>query len=120
MTDKLKKTKNMKTFEIDENFKKVLIFEPKRIKDAEITMQERFVKHQRETLGIKVTSVVFPPNFTGDFKDENDVCDWLQNKVFSTERAYYNYAKMNQDIFVRGKIRSFFYRQLNLKLNFKF
>lgn len=110
----------MEKFDIDENFKKVLIFEPKRIKQAEITMQERFVKHQRETLGIKVSSVVFPTNFTDDFKDENDVCDWLQNKVFSTEITHYNYAKMNQDIFVRGKIRSFFYRQLNLKLNFKF
>jgi hypothetical protein len=88
----------MKTFDIDENFKKVLIFEPKRIKEREITMQEAFVKRQRETLGIKVSSVVFPPNFTGDFKDENDVCDWLQNKVFSTTLAHYNYAKMNQDL----------------------
>lgn len=89
---------NMKTFDIDENFKKVLIFEPKRLKQAETTTQERFVKHQRETLGIKVRSVVFPPNFTGDFKDENDVCDWLQNKVFSTTLAHYNYAKMNTDL----------------------
>lgn len=88
----------MKTFDIDENFKKVLIFEPKRIKKREITMQEAFVKRQRETLGIKVSSVVFPPNFIGDFKDENDVCDWLQNKVFSTTLAHYNYAKMNQDL----------------------
>jgi hypothetical protein len=89
---------NMKTFDIDQNFKKVLIFEPKRFKQAEITMQERFVKHQKEILGIKVRSVVFPPNFTGDFKDENDVCDWLEKKVFSTELAHYNYAKMNPDL----------------------
>jgi hypothetical protein len=88
----------MRTFNIDENFKKILIFEPKRLKQAEATMQERFVKHQKETLGIKVRSVVFPPNFTGDFKDENDVCDWLRNKVFSTTLAHYNYAKMNTDL----------------------
>ena len=92
------KLKKIKTFDIDENFKKVLIFEPKRIKQAEIIMQKRFVKHQRETLGIKVSSVAFPPNFTGDFKDENDVCDWLQNKVFSTTLAHYNYVKKNEDL----------------------
>ena len=88
----------MKTFDIDENFKKVLIFEPKRIKQAEITMQERFVNRKKDIFGIKVSSVVFPLSFTGDFKDENDVCDWLQNKVFSTTLAHYNYAKMNTDL----------------------
>lgn len=86
----------MKTLEINENFKG-LIFEPMEEVQVQTTMEEAFVKHQRETIGIMVASVAFPPNFTGDLRTENQVCDWLQNKVFSTKVAHYNYAKKYKD-----------------------
>jgi hypothetical protein len=44
-----------------------------------------------------VNSVVFPPNFTGDLRAENQVCEWLEKKVFSTKLAEYNYAKKYKD-----------------------
>jgi hypothetical protein len=84
----------MKTLEINENFKD-LIFEPAQV---ETTMEEAFVTQQRETFGIKVISVAFPLGFNGDFRSENEVCDWLQKKVFSTKLAEYNYAKKYKDL----------------------
>ncbi len=86
----------MKTLEINENFKD-LIFEPIEEVQVQTTMEEAYVKHQRETLGIMVASVAFPTNFTGDFRTENQVCDWLEKKVFSTKLAEYNYAKKYKD-----------------------
>jgi hypothetical protein len=86
----------MKTLEINENFKD-LIFEPAEAVEPMTTMEEAFVKHQRETFGIMVNSVVFPPNFTGDLRAENQVCEWLEKKVFSTKLAEYNYAKKYKD-----------------------
>jgi hypothetical protein len=87
----------MKTLEINESFKD-LIFEPAEAVEPMTTMEEAFVIRQRETFGIMVNSVVFPPNFTGDFRNENEVCDWLQKKVFSTKLAEYNYAKKYKDL----------------------
>jgi hypothetical protein len=87
----------MKTLEINENFKD-LIFEPAEAVEPMTTMEEAFVIRQRETFGIMVNSVVFPQNFTGDFRNENEVCDWLQKKVFSTKLAEYNYAKKYKDL----------------------
>jgi hypothetical protein len=87
----------MKTLEINESFKE-LIFEPVEAVEPMTTMEEKFVIRQRETFGIMVNSVVFPPNFTGDFRNENQVCDWLQNKVFSTKLAHHNHAKKYKDL----------------------
>ena len=87
----------MKTLEINVAFKD-LIFEPAEAVEPITTMEEAFVTRQRETFGIKVASVAFPPNFTGDFRNENEVCDWLQNKVFSTKLAHHNHAKKYKDL----------------------
>jgi len=87
----------MKTLEINENFKD-LIFEPIESENVLSTMEEAFVTRQRETFGINVASVAFPPNFTGEHRCENEVCDWLQKKVFSTKLAEYNYAKKYKDL----------------------
>lgn len=87
----------MKTLEINENFKD-FIFEPAKAVEPMTTMEEAFVIRQRETFGIMVNSVVFPPNFTGEHRDENEVCDWLQKKVFSTKLAHHNYAKKYKDL----------------------
>ncbi len=87
----------MKTLEINENFKD-LIFEPIESNTALSTMQEKFITRQRETFGIMVNSVVFPPNFTGEHRGENELCEWLQKKVFSTKLAEYNYAKKYKDL----------------------
>ncbi len=87
----------MKTLEINENFKD-LIFEPAEAVEPMTTMEEAFVTRQRETFGIKVASVAFPPKFNGEHRDENQVCDWLQKKVFSTKLAEYNYAKKYKNL----------------------
>jgi hypothetical protein len=87
----------MKTLEINDTFKE-LIFEPAEAVEPITTMEEAFVTRQRETFGIKVSSVAFPQNFTGEHRDENQVCDWLQKKVFSTKLAEYNYAKKYKDL----------------------
>jgi len=87
----------MKHWEINVAFKD-LIFEPAEAVEPITTMEEAFVTRQRETFGIMVNSVVFPPNFTGDFRNENEVCNWLQKKVFSTKLAEYNYAKKYKDL----------------------
>jgi hypothetical protein len=87
----------MKTLEINESFKD-LIFEPAEAVEPITIMEEAFVTRQRETFGIMVNSVAFPPNFTGDFRNENEVCNWLQKKVFSTKLAEYNYAKKYKDL----------------------
>jgi len=87
----------MKTLEINESFKD-LIFEPIESNTALSTMQEKFITRQRETFGINVASVAFPPKFNGEHRDENQVCDWLQKKVFSTKLAEYNYAKKYKNL----------------------
>lgn len=87
----------MKTLEINDAFKD-LIFEPAEAVEPITTMEQAFVTRQRETFGIMVNSVVFPPNFTGEHRGENEVCDWLQKKVFSTKLAEYNYAKKYKDL----------------------
>ena len=87
----------MKKLEINDAFKD-LIFEPAEAVEPMTTMEEAFVIRQRETFGIMVNSVVFPPNFTGDFRNENEVCDWLQKKVFSPKLAHHNYIKKYKDL----------------------
>jgi len=87
----------MKTLKINENFKD-LIFEPAEAVEPITIMEEAFVTRQRETFGIMVNSVAFPPNFVGEHRDENQVYDWLQKKVFSTKLAEYNYAKKYKDL----------------------
>ena len=39
------------------------------------------VNYSNEVLGIKVISVALPPNYNPAPKTEEEVIDWLQNKV---------------------------------------
>jgi hypothetical protein len=87
----------MKTLEINDAFKE-LVFEPAEAVEPMTTMEEAFVIRQKETFGINVASVAFPANFTGEHRGENELCEWLQKKVFSTKLAKYNYAKKYKDL----------------------
>ena len=67
-----------------DNFVGSIVFERKeQVTETlqKLTLEEQMVNYSNDVLGIKVISVVLPPNYKPEPKSEIEVTDWLQSKV---------------------------------------
>ena len=48
---------------------------------ADYNLEEQIVLYSNKVLGVKVQSVVLPPNYLPQPKNEKQVMDWLRNKI---------------------------------------
>jgi len=67
-----------------QNFVESIVFEKKeKVTESirKLTLEEEMVNYSNDVLGIKVISVVLPPNYKPEPKLEREVTEWLKNKV---------------------------------------
>jgi hypothetical protein len=67
-----------------ENFVGSIVFERKeQVSESlqTLTLEEQMLYNSNEVLGIKVMSVVLPPNYDPELRKEPQITEWLQNKV---------------------------------------
>lgn len=79
-----------------DNFVGSIVFEKKEAisESSEIfTLEEQMVNYSNEVLGIKVMSVVLPPNYDPELRKEPQVIDWLQNSVHNNHTSAHILAK---------------------------
>jgi len=71
-----------------------IVFDKK--EDASISvdynLEEQTVLFSNKVLGIKVQSVVLPPNYLPQPKTEAEVMDWLRNRIQSRHSVAYSMA----------------------------
>lgn len=57
---------------------------------TDYNLEEQIVLFSNKVLGVKVQSVVLPPNYLPQPKTEAEVMDWLRNKIQNTHSFAYS------------------------------
>ena len=62
-----------------------------------LTLEERMVNYSNDVLGIRVSSVSLPENYNPETRGENEMLNWLQNRIKNKYSSAFNLAKKYEE-----------------------